>query len=131
VTPAAPPAPTPPAAVAAPADRYRSGLEAFRSGDLDRAATIWEPLLSTDHRDEFTLLLMTACQHETIREAQRVFASRELYLVGKKVNGRSCFRVALETFASREAAARALAALPAGYRSAGAAVRPVADVLTR
>ena len=47
----------------------------------------------------------------------------------KQVNGRGCFRVCVDTYATRDEAARALVALPAEFRSAGAAVRPVADVL--
>ena len=86
--------------------------------------------LAEEHRGAFTLQLLTACQHDTIKEAQRSLPSQELYLVTKKVNGRACFRICLGTFESRESAGRALAGLPAGYR-AGGAVRPVLDVLDR
>lgn len=112
-------------------DRYRNGFEAFRAGDLDGAAAIWEGLLSEQHRNVFTVLLMTACQHETIREAQRALAPRDIYLVTRKVNGRGCFRVCLGTLASREEAGRVLAGLPSEYKAAGAAVRTVSEVLTK
>ena len=112
-------------------DRYRSGLEIFLAGDLDRAAAIWEELLAEEHRGAFTLQLLTACQHDTVRDAQRSLAAQELYLVTKKVNGRVCYRICLGTFGSREAAGRALAGLPGEYRTAGASVRAIADVLER
>ena len=112
-------------------DRYRNGLEVFRAGDLDGAAAIFETVLAEEHRNGFTVLLMTACQRDTVRDAQRDLASQQLYLVTKKVAGRGCFRVCAGTYSSREAAGRALAELPGAYRSAGAAVRPVADVLSR
>ena len=115
----------------AAADRYRNGLEIFRAGDLAGAAAIWEALLAEEHRGAFTLQLLTACQHDTIREAQRSLGAQDLYLVTKKVNGRVCYRICAGTFASREAAGRALAGLPGEYRTAGASVRPVADVLER
>ncbi len=113
------------------ADRYRSGLEIFRAGDLDGAAAIWETLLAEEHRGAFTLQLLTACQHDTIKEAQRSLAPQELYLVAKKVDGRVCYRICLGAFDSQEAAGRALAGLPGEYRTAGAKVRAVADVLDR
>ncbi|HEY5999293.1 MAG TPA: hypothetical protein VI078_08335, partial [bacterium] len=116
---------------AAAGDRYRSGLDVFRAGDLDGAAAIWEDVLEAEHRAGFTLLLLTACQRDTIADAQKTLASRRFYLVTKDVKGRTCFRVCVDTFDSREAAARSLAELPAEFRSAGAAVRPVADVLKR
>ena len=136
--PASPPAavaPLPPKAVlpagATGADRHRNALEMFRAGDLNAAAATWESILSGEHRTAFTLLLMTACQRETIQGTQRALPSPEMYLVSKKVNGRECFRVCLGTYSSREAANRALATLPAEYRSAGAAVRPVDAILDR
>jgi len=113
------------------ADRYRTALEIFRAGDLDGAAAIWEALLAEEHRGAFTVQLLTACQSDTIREVQRSNPATELYLVTKKVNGRVCYRVCLGAFGSREAANRTLSALSGEYRSAGAAVRPVADVLAR
>jgi outer membrane biosynthesis protein TonB len=133
-------APAPPAPVARPAapapaapagDRYRNGLEVLRAGDFDAAADIFESVLGTEHRGEFTLLLLTACQHDTIRDAQRALGAQAVYLVSKKVNGRACFRVCVGTYPTREAAGRALGELPGAYRSEGAAVRPVADVLSR
>jgi hypothetical protein len=111
-------------------DRHRTALEVFRAGDLDGAAAIWESLLAAEHRGAFTVLLLTACSGDTIRDAQRKLPSQQLYLVAKKVNGRGCFRVCIGTYDSREAAGRALAGLPREYRSAGAAVRSVADVTT-
>jgi septal ring-binding cell division protein DamX len=130
--PVPPPAPQPPA-VTTPsggsADRYRNGFDVFRAGDLDGAAAIWEDLLALEHRDAFTLLLLTACQRETIQEAQKTLPARRLYLVPKRVNGRNCFRVCVDTYGSRDEAARALAGLPAEFKAAGASVRPVADVL--
>jgi septal ring-binding cell division protein DamX len=119
------------AAAAPGTDRYRNGLEVFRAGDLDGAAAIWEALLAEEHRNAYTLLLMTACSGDTVRGAQRTFSAQRLYLVAKMLKGRGCFRVCLGTFDSREAAARALAGLPREYHAGGAAVRPVADVLTR
>jgi septal ring-binding cell division protein DamX len=115
----------------ASSDRYRNGLDVMRAGDLDGAAAIWEDLLALEHRDAFTLLLLTACQRETIQDAYKALPSRKLYLVPKQVNGRNCFRVCADTFGSRDAAAQGLAALPTEFRSAGASVRPVADVLKR
>ena len=137
--PAAAPAPPetvraqPPRAAQAPAearggDRYRTAFEVYRAGDLDGAAAIWEAQLA-EHRTAFTLQLMTACNSETVRDAQRALSTQQLYLVAMKVNGRSCFRVCIGTYDSREAAGRALAALPSTYRSAGATVRSVADAL--
>jgi len=128
------PAPRP--AAAAPAgvsgtDRYRNALEIFRAGDIDGAAAIWEALLAEEHRGAFTVQLLTACQHDTIRDAQRSLSSQEMYLVAKKVNGRNCFRVCVGTFDTREAAGRALAGLPGTFRSGGASVRAVADALNR
>ncbi len=136
----APAAPAPPAAapsgpaVAASAggsatDRYRNGLEVFRAGDLGGAAAVWESLLAEQYRGAFTLQLLTACQGETIRDAQRTLAPREIYLVTRKVHGRECFRLCLGVWPTRDEAARALAALPAEYKAAGASVRPVADAL--
>ena len=113
------------------ADRYRNGLENFRAGDLDGAAAIWEALLAAEHRGSFTLQLLTACQHDTIKDAQRSLGAQELYLVTKKVNGRVCYRVCIGTFESRESAGRALAGLPGEFRAGGASIRPVADVLER
>ena len=84
-----------------------------------------------EHRGAFTLQLLTACQHDTIKDAQRSLGAQDLYLVTKKVNGRVCYRICVGTFESREAAGRALAGLPGEYRTAGASVRPVADVLER
>jgi len=112
-------------------DRYGTALEIFRAGDVDGAAAIWEALLAEEHRGAFTLQILTACQHDTVRDAQRSLSTQELYLVTKKVNGRLCYRICLGTFDSREAAGRALAGLPGEYRTAGATVRPVADVLDR
>ncbi len=138
--PAPPPSLAPPSPTSLPAgaptaargtDRYGAALTAFRTGDLESAAALWEALLADEHRGSFTLLLLTACKSETVRDAQRELASHELYLVTKKVDGRGCFRVCLGTFGTREAAARALAGLPSEYRLAGAAVRAVADVLNR
>lgn len=145
VVPAAPPAAAPPAPElrgptprpatvppgASATDRYRNGLEIFRAGDLEGAAAIWEALLAGEHRGAFTLQLLTACQHDTVRDAQRALAAQELYLVTKKVNGRVCYRVCLGAFESREVAGRALSGLPGEYRAGGAAVRAVADVLDR
>jgi hypothetical protein len=126
--------PAPRAATVSPgasaADRYRSGLEIFRGGDLSGAAATWEALLADEYRGAFTLQLLTACQHDTIKEAQRSLGAQNLFLVTKKVNGRVCYRICIGTFESREAAGRALAGLPGEYRTAGA-VRPVADVLER
>jgi septal ring-binding cell division protein DamX len=126
------PAPRPAAVSpsASGADRYRNGLEIFHAGDFPGAAAIWEALLAEEHRGAFTLQLLTACQHDTIRDAQRSLGAQDLYLVTKKVNGRVCYRICIGTFASREVAGRALSGLPGEYRSAGA-VRPVADVLER
>jgi hypothetical protein len=115
---------------ASAADRYRRGLEIFRAGDLTGAAAVWEALLADEHRGAFTLQLLTACQHDTIKDAQRSLGAQNLFLVTKKVNGRVCYRICVGTFESREAAGRALAGLPGEYRTAGA-VRPVADVLER
>jgi hypothetical protein len=112
-------------------DRYRNGLDVFRAGDIDGAAAIWEDLLALEHRDAFTLLLLTACQQDTILDIQKALSSRRLFLVPRQVKGRNCFRVCVDTFSSRDAAARALAGLPAEFRAAGAAVRPVADVVTK
>jgi hypothetical protein len=136
VAPVAAPAPAAVAPASRPSgasgsDRYRNALEVFRAGDLDGAAVIWEGLLAQEHRGAFTLQLLTACQHDTIRDAQRSLSPQELYLVTKKVNGRSCFRICVGTFDSRDAAARALAALPSVYRAGGASIRPVADVLAK
>ena len=72
------------AAGGAAPDRYRNALEIFRAGDLDGAAVIWESLLAEEHRGGFTVQLLTACQHDTIRDAQRSLAAQELYLVTKK-----------------------------------------------
>jgi septal ring-binding cell division protein DamX len=116
---------------ASAADRYRNGLETFRAGDLGGAAAIWEALLAEEHRGAFTLQLLTACQHDTIKDAQRSLGAQNLFLVTKKVKGRVCYRICIGTFESREAAGRALAGLPGEYRTAGASVRPVADVLDR
>jgi len=138
----APPTPAPVAGVQAPrptagaaagsaTDRYRKGVESFRAGDLDGAAAIWETLLAEEHRGGFTVQLLTACQHDTVRDAQRSITGQDMYLVSKKVNGRACYRVCVGAFESREVAGRALAGLPGSFRSAGASVRPVADVLTR
>lgn len=127
------PAPRP-AAVSAGAsgtDRYRNALELSRAGDLDGAAATWEALLAEEHRSAFTVQVLTACQHDTVRDAQRALTGQDLYLVAKKVNGRSCYRICLGTFDSREAAARALLALPGEYRTSGAAVRAVADALNK
>ncbi len=144
--PASPAAATPPApapAVVAPtrptepppprsaSDRYRNALEIFRAGDLDGAAAIWEALLAEEHRGAFTVQVLTACQPDTVREAQRSLPGHEFYLVTKKVNARVCYRICLGAFDSRENAGRALAGLPGEYRTGGAAVRPVADVLNR
>jgi septal ring-binding cell division protein DamX len=127
------PAPHPPAAAPAArgADRYRNALEIFRAGDFDGAAAIWEALLAEEHRGAFTVQILTACQHGTIAEAQRALGGHELYLVSKRMDGRVCYRVCVDTFDSREAAGRALAGLPPGLRGGGAAVRPIADILTR
>jgi len=130
-TPPPAPAATAPPAPAPTKDRYRNGLEIFLAGDLDGAAAIWEALLSKEHRGAFTLQLLTACQHDTIKDAKRSLAAHELYLVTKKVNGRVCYRICVGTFESREAAGRALAGLPGEYRTSGASIRPVADVLDR
>jgi len=138
----APPVEAPVAATSAPvtaavpsgangADRYRSGLEIFRAGDLDGAAVIWEALLAEEHRRAFTLQLLTACQQDTIRAAQRSLGAQELYLIAKKVNGRVCYRICLGAFDTQEAAGRALAGLPGEYRAGGAKVRAVTDVLDR
>jgi len=136
--PAAAPAPVPaaprPTAASSGAsgtDRYRNGLEIFRAGDLDGAAAIWETLLAEEHRGAFTVQVLTACQHDTVRDAQRSLTAHELYLVTRKVGGRVCYRICLGTFDSRETAVRVLSELPGEYRSGGAAVRPVADVLNR
>jgi hypothetical protein len=112
-------------------DRYRNALEVFRAGDTDGAAAIWESLLGEQHRGEFTVLLLTACQRETLVKTQAEFSAQRIYLVGKKVNGRGCFRVCLGTYESRDAAGRALAEAPRQYREEGAAIRGVADVLNR
>jgi hypothetical protein len=133
--PVVPPLATAPVPVAAPSqavltDRYRNGLGIFRAGDLDGAAAIWEDVLALDHRDEFTVLLLTACQQDTVRDIQKALANRRLFLVPRQVKGRNCFRVCVDTFGSRDAATRALASLPSEFRAAGAAVRPVADVLS-
>jgi septal ring-binding cell division protein DamX len=112
-------------------DRYRRGLETFRSGDLRGAAAIWEALLAEDRRDGFTVQLQTACQPESIRKIQRALEPREILLVGKKVNGRECYRVCLGSFGSRESAAAALAGLPGEFKSSGAMVRAIGDVLTK
>lgn len=121
--------PAPPAAGGG--DRYRNGLDVFRAGDLDGAAAIWEGLLAESHRAAFTVSLMTACQAETIRNAQQALSPKDLYLVPKKVNGRSCYRVCVGVWATRDEAGKALASLPQPYRSEGATVKPVADVLNR
>jgi septal ring-binding cell division protein DamX len=112
-------------------DRYRKGAESFRAGDLAGAAAIWEALLAEEHRGGFTVQLLTACQPDTVRDAQRSIAAQDVYLVTKKVNGRPCYRVCAGVYESREAAARALAGLPGHLRIGGASVRPVADVLNR
>jgi hypothetical protein len=108
---------------------YHNALEIFRRRHRWRRC---RPgiLLAEEHLDSYTLLLLTACQPETIREAQRTISSGS-NLLTKKVNGRTCFRVCAGTFESPETAGRALAGLPGEFRSAGAAVRPVADVLKR
>jgi septal ring-binding cell division protein DamX len=124
----------PPARAAQPSaeilgsDRYRTAFGVYKAGDLDGAAAMWEAQLA-EHRKAYTLQLMTACSSETVRDAQRALSTQQLYLVAMKVKGRNCFRVCIGTFDSREAAGRALAALPSTYRSAGASVRSVADVL--
>jgi hypothetical protein len=127
------PAPRPPAGVSAGSatDRYRKGFDSFRSGDLAGAAAIWEALLAEEHRGGFTVQLLTACQHDTVRDAQRSIDTQDMYLVTKKVNGRACYRVCVGVFESREAAARALAGLPGTFRAGGASVRTVTDVLSR
>lgn len=120
---------TPPGATAS--DRYRNALEIFRAGDFDGAAAIWESLLAEEHPDAFTVQVLTACEPDTVREAQRSLPGRDLYLVTKKVNGRVCYRICFGAFDSRAAASRILAGLPGEYRTGGAAVRAVADVLAR
>ena len=138
------PSPAVPAAVGNPAarpapvasaqsgmDRRRNALELFRTGDFEGAAAIWEAVLTEEHRGEFTLQLITACQRDTIRELQRSFSGQELYLVTKNLSGRVCYRVCLGTFDSRDAAGKALAGLSAEYRSAGASVRLITDVFNR
>jgi hypothetical protein len=113
-------------------ERYSNGLSVMRAGDLDGAAAIWESQLAEEHARDLTILVETACEHETVRAAFRGLAPHgSSYLVTKQVKGRACYRICLGTFSSREAAARALTALPQEYRGAGAAVRTVADVLSR
>ena len=141
--PAPAPAPPPPPAGQVPAlksgspapspdgDRYRRGLEAFRAGDLSGSAAIWEALLAEDRRDGFTIQLQTACQPQSIRKVQRALDPTEIFLVGKKVNGRDCYRVCVGRFGSRESAAASLAGLPGEFRSSGAMVRAIRDVLAK
>lgn len=129
--PEASPPPPPSAAPSGASDRYRTGLQVFGDGDVEGAAAIWESELE-EVAGSMTVLLMTACQRETLHSAFTALAGHgPLFLVGKDVQGRRCYRVALGTFDSRTDASRALSALPAEYREAGAAVRRVSEVLAR
>ncbi len=131
----APAPPAPPSTAATPGasrtNRTHNALETFRAGDFDGAAAGWEALLAEEHRHAFTVQVLTACQHDTIRDAQRSLSAQDFYLVTRKMHGRVCYRICVGTFDSRESAGRALAGLPGEYRAGGALIRPVAEVLDR
>lgn len=129
---AKPAVPTGPSAPQAGTDRYRGGLEIFQAGDLAGAAAVWERLLAEEHAQEFTILVEAACEPGTVREAyNRLSPQGMVYLVGKEVKGRNCFRICLGSFPSHAAAAQAMTGLPPEFRGIGATVRPVPEVLKK
>jgi hypothetical protein len=130
--PSEPPGPPPHGSVSPFRDgsRYVAALRMLDTGDVDRAAGVFQELAAAEDPARFTLQLMIACEPDTLRTARAQSGDRgSLYFVPYTFNGRDCYRACWGSYAGKEEAAGAAAALPAAYASSG--IRPVVISMKR
>lgn len=102
-----------------------SGYEAMKSGRLSDAATIFASA-ARSRAGEFSVQLLVACSAQTIEKALLNDPSPDLFVLPAAVAGKPCHRMMRGYYATEDAAARAVLALPPYYVSEGAKPRAVA-----
>lgn len=102
-----------------------SGYEAMKSGRLSDAATIFASA-ARSRAGEFSVQLLVACSAQTIEKALLNDPSPDLFVLPATVAGKPCHRMMRGYYATEDAAARAVLALPPYYVSEGAKPRAVA-----
>lgn len=114
----APPAVERKAAVSeVPSVDYSTAMDAFQADDLAGAAGLWRDLLRQSPPGTYTLQILTACDSETVKNYFAIFQEHgRVFAVPRRLKGRACYRVGLETYPTKKAAETALAAMPAWVR---------------
>ncbi len=82
------------------------GYQFHKSGNYDKAASGWaEVITSAQHRNDYTIQLLLACQKETIVNAFKNHESPEqLYYVKWRHSGGECYKVCMGLYKSKEKA---------------------------
>jgi hypothetical protein len=110
--------------------RYLAALRTLDSGQIPRAATLFQELADAEAPERATLQLMIACQEETVRRARAAGGDRgSLFVLPYDLKGRACYRVCWGGYASRADAESAAPGLPDGLLAPGS--RPVVVPLAR
>lgn len=101
--------------------------QALRKGDMALAVRQGQNLRGTLKAGTWTLRLEIACQTDTLRKAVGFFPERnpDLWVLPLALrDGRGCYQLFLGSYASRAAAERQIASLPAAFRTGGNRPRP-------
>jgi septal ring-binding cell division protein DamX len=124
--PAQPPEPGPgfvPGVPAAPfrdGSGYQAALRQLEAGDPGGSARAFRALLASEDPGRFTLQVMIACQEETLKGARaRSGDGGAFFFLPYSLKGRDCFRACWGLYPTREAAEKAIPALPDVFRGTG------------
>ena len=105
---------------------WDEGYEVFQSGDLPAAAALWRDMLKATPQGTYTLQVLTACDGATVGNYFRLFKEHgRMFAVPVGLKGRSCYRVGLEMYPSKQEAEAALAAMPGWVRDQRTVVKNV------
>ncbi|MCE1229144.1 MAG: hypothetical protein LWX11_06625, partial [Firmicutes bacterium] len=108
----------------------------LRAQKIDLAVKQGEAYVAKLSKNQWTLRLEIACQHETMAKAVAFFGATTPDLWIRPMNmkdGRGCYQVFLGHYPSRAAAEAVIPTLPAAFRAGGNRPKPfqIGELVTR